>query len=131
MRVPQIIIAVGLFVLVALLLTPQRHPARYNIATEISIHGTVTDIRDFYCPISGHEGTHLMIATENRTVEVHVAPTKFLEGKKWEFFRGDQVDVSGSAIVFHGHDALIAQTISRGTETLALRDSGGKPVWVN
>jgi len=131
MRVPKVIIGVGVVVLAMLLLTPQRHPNRYNTATEITLHGTVIDVRDFYCPISSREGTHLMVATEKRTVEVHVAPRQFLDGKKWQFSRGDQVDVSGSAIIFHGHDALIAQTISRGNETLALRDSGGKPIWTD
>ncbi len=131
MRLPQIIIGVGVIVLTVLLLSPQRRPVRYDSANEVTIHGTVTDVRDFYCPISGHEGTHLIVATDKRVVEVHVAPTKFLESKKWEFVKGDEVAVTGSVIMFRGHDALIAQTISRGNETLALRDSGGKPVWVN
>lgn len=129
MRLPQIIIAAGLVVMVLLLLTPQRHPARYSSATEMTIHGTVTEARDFYCPISGHEGTHLSVSTASGIVEVHVAPVRFLAEKQWQFYRGDTVDVSGSRILFHGHDALIARTIARGNQTVALRDTRGKPFW--
>ena len=96
MRIPQIVMGVGLVVLVVLLLSPQRHPPAYNAAAEVTLHGVVENVRDFYCPVSGTEGTHLMVATENGTVEVHVAPSQFLLGKHLEFFRGDQVEVTGS-----------------------------------
>jgi len=131
MRFPQIIFGGGIVVLLVLLATPQRHPLRYNPSTEETVRGTVTDVREFYCPISGHEGTHLMLATKNGIVEVHVAPVNFLVTQRWDFSRGDQVEVSGSRILFHGHDALIARTIVRNDRTVALRDAGGKPMWLD
>jgi hypothetical protein len=130
MRIPQIVMGVGLVVLVVLLLSPQRHPPAYNAAAEVTLHGVVENVRDFYCPVSGTEGTHLMVATENGTVEVHLAPSQFLAGKHLEFFRGDQVEVTGSRLIYLGHEALIARTIVRGTQTLALRKADGKPLWV-
>ncbi len=129
MRIPQMIIGVGLVVLAVLFVTPQRHLPRYDSATEVTVRGTVTDVREFYCPISGHEGTHLAVATDNGVVEVHVAPTQFLSGRKWEFFRGDQVEVSGSLVMYHGHETLIARTVARGNQTVALRNASGKPLW--
>jgi hypothetical protein len=129
MRLPQFIIGVAIVILLVLVATPRRHPPRYLAATESTLRGTVTDVRDFYCPISGQEGTHLMVATANGSVEVHVAPSRFLAGQKWEFFRGDPVEVLGSKIVFHGHDALIARTIVRRDQIIALRDVGGRPLW--
>ena len=129
MRTPQIIFGTGLVVLVVLLLTPQRHPPRYDTAAEMTLHGVVQDVRNFYCPISGDEGTHLTVATDGGTVEVHVAPARFLNGQKWQFFRGDEVEVVGSRIIYHGHEALIARTIARGNQTVAVRKADGKPLW--
>jgi len=74
MRFPQIIFGGGIVVLLVLLATPQRHPLRYNPSTEQTVRGTVTDVREFYCPISGHEGTHLMLATKNG-----IAPAQVLK----------------------------------------------------
>jgi DNA/RNA endonuclease YhcR with UshA esterase domain len=130
MRIPQIVMGVGLVVLVVLLLSPQRHPPAYDTVAEVTLHGVVEDVRNFYCPVSGDEGTHLTLATENGMVEVHVAPSRFLLGKHWQFFRGDQVEVIGSRIIYRGHEALIARTIIRGTQTVALRKIDGKPLWV-
>jgi len=129
MRTPQIILGAGLIVLVVLLLTPQRHPPRYDATAEVTIHGVVQDVKNFYCPVSGDEGTHLTLATNNGMVEVHVAPARFLNGQRWQFFRGDEVDVLGSRIVYRGHEALIARSIARGNQTVALRKADGKPLW--
>lgn len=130
MRIPQVVMGAGLVVLVVLLLSPQRHLPRYDSGAEVTVHGVVAGVKDFYCPISGDEGTHLTLATENGTVEVHVAPSRFLVGQRWQFFRGDEVEVIGSRIIYHGHEALIARTIVRGTQTVALRRADGKPLWL-
>ncbi len=130
MRIPQIVMGVGFIVLVVLLLSPQRHPLSYNSTAEMTLHGVVKDVRTFYCPVSGDEGTHLTVATENGDVEVHVAPSRFLLGQHWQFFQGDQVEVVGSPIFYRGHRSLIARMIVRGAQTVALRKADGKPLWV-
>lgn len=130
MRIPQIVMSVGLVLLVVLLLSPQRHPLAYNSTAEVTLNGVVKDVRDFYCPISGHEGTHLTVATENGDVEIHVAPSHFLLGKHLEFSRGDRVEVIGSRLFYRGREALIARTIVRANETVALRKPDGKPLWM-
>jgi DNA/RNA endonuclease YhcR with UshA esterase domain len=130
MRIPQMVMGVGLVVLVVLLISPQRHPPAYNATAEVTVQGAVQEVKNFYCPVSGDEGTHLTIATAQGPIEVHVAPSRFLSGRQWQFFRGDQVEVTGSRILYRGHEALIARTIVRGTETVALRKADGQPLWV-
>ena len=130
MKAPQIVLGLGLAVLVVLLLTPQRHPPAYNAASEVTLQGVVEDVKNFYCPVSGDDGTHLTIATSQGRVQVHVAPSRFLGGKQWQFFRGDEVEVVGTPIVFQGNQALIARTIVRGNKEMALRRMDGKPLWV-
>jgi len=130
MKTPQIILGLGLAVLIVLLLTPQRHPPAYNAASEVTLQGVVEDVKNFYCPVSGDDGTHLTIATSQGRVQVHVAPSRFLSGKQLQFFGGDEVEVVGTPIVFQGNQALIARTIVRGNQTVALRTAQGKPLWV-
>jgi len=131
MRIPKLILIMGLVVLCMLLLSPRRHPLAYNAATEVTVHGVVQDVRTFWCPVSGEEGTHLTITSSAGEVQVHVAPARFLNGRQWTFSRGDVVDVVGARIHYLGHDALIARSITKGTETVALRTSSGQPLWTN
>ncbi len=131
MTIPKVILLGGLVVVCLLLLSPRRHPLAYNTAAEVRLHGTVQDVKTFWCPVSGEEGTHLTIATGTEDVQVHVAPARFLSGQQWSFARGDVVDVVGARIHYLGHDALIAREITRGTETVALRTSAGQPLWTN
>jgi len=130
MRTPQIVLSVGLLVLVVLLLSPQRHRPAYNTANEVTLTGVVGDITDFYCPVSGTVGTHFMLATEHGNVQVHVAPSRFVGDQKWQWAPGDKIEVVGSRLNYLGHEALIARTIVRGNEIMALRSSDGKPLWV-
>jgi len=131
MRIPQVIMGIGLVVLVVLLTAvPQRRRATYDPESEITVQGTVQDVQDFYCPISGAEGTHLLVATEKGAIQVHVAPKSFLRGNNWGFKQGDRVEVVGSKILYAGHDAVVARTVSRDNVTLSFRKPDGKPLWV-
>jgi hypothetical protein len=132
MRIPQMIMAGAVVVLVILLFTnsPMQRAPGYNASNEVSVQGVVEDVQEFYCPISGDEGTHLMLKTENGTFQVHVAPRRFLRGNNLSFSKGDQIQVVGSRIIYQGQDALIARTVVRGNQTVAFREPNGKPVWV-
>jgi DNA/RNA endonuclease YhcR with UshA esterase domain len=132
MRIPQMIMAGAVVVLVILLFSnsPMQGAPGYNASNEVSVQGVVEDVQEFYCPISGDEGTHLMLKTENGTFQVHVAPRRFLRGNNLSFSKGDQIQVVGSRIIYQGQDALIARTVVRGNQTVAFREPNGKPVWV-
>ncbi len=132
MRLPQMIMGGALIVLVILLFShnPMQRAIAYNSSNEVTVQGVVQDVQEFYCPISGDEGSHLMVKTENGTLQVHVAPKRFLHGNSMSFSKGDQIQVVGSRIIYLGHDALIARTVVRGNQTMAFRKPDGKPVWV-
>ena len=122
-------LAVVVFILLLFTNSPRRNAPTYNVATERSVEGVVEQIEDFYCPISGDEGTHLMLRTENGSIQVHVAPRRFLRGNRLSFAKGDRIEVVGSEVTYKGAPALIARQITRGTETFAFRAPTGKPVW--
>lgn len=132
MKIPQMILGCALIVFAILFFapTPMQHAPAYNASNEVTVQGAVQDVQEFYCPISGDEGTHLMLRTEDGVLQVHVAPRRFLRGNNLSFSKGDEIQVVGSRVIYEGHDALIARTVVRGSQTMAFRKPNGKPVWV-
>lgn len=127
------VLTVAAFVLVTILLFykgPKQRAPKYNAATEVKVEGMVEEVRQFWCPINGDEGTHLMLKTDSGILEVHVAPRRFLEGNGVSFSQGDQMEAVGSMVIYEGHEAMIARTITRGNETFAVRQPNGRPLWV-
>lgn len=131
MRTPQMVMGTAVVILVVLLFTSPRHRVSvYSTSNEGILQGVVQDVQEFYCPISGDEGTHILLKTEDGTLQVHIAPTRFLRDKNLSFRKGDQIQVVGSRIIYNGHEALIARTVTRGNETMAFREPNGKSMWV-
>ena len=54
----------------------QRAP-NYNAATEVKVEGVVVDVQQFWCPIDGDEGTHLMLKTDARICRCTWRPVVF------------------------------------------------------
>jgi hypothetical protein len=127
------ILAVVAFVLAVVLILgngPKQRAPKYNAATEVKVQGVVQEVREFWCPVNGDEGTHLMLKTDAGILEVHVAPRRFLQGNGVSFGKGDQIEVVGSMVIYEGHDAMIARKITRGDQTFAFRQPNGRPLWV-
>jgi hypothetical protein len=132
MRMLKILTVVAFILVVVLILgngAKQRAP-KYNAATEVKVEGVVQEVQQFWCPINGDEGTHLMLKTDNGILQVHVAPRRFLEGNGVTLNKGDQIAVVGSTVTYEGHDAMIARKITRGDQTFAFRQPDGRPLWV-
>ena len=106
----------------------QRAP-KYSAATEVEVQGAVQEVQQFWCPINGDEGTHLIVKTNTGILQVHVAPRRFLHGNGISFSKGDQITVVGSPVTYEGHDAMIARKITRGDQTFAFRNPDGTPLW--
>jgi len=96
----------------------------------VKVEGVVVDVQQFWCPINGDEGTHLMLKTDAGILQVHVAPRRFLHGNGVSFSKGDQIAVVGSTVTYEGHDAMIARKITRGDQTYAFRQPDGTPLWI-
>ena len=121
------------FVLVVILILgngPKQRASKYNAATEAEVKGVVQEVQQFWCPINGDEGTHLMLRTDTGILQVHVAPRRYLQGNDVSFSPGDQIAVVGSNVIYQGHDAMIARKITRGDQTFAFRQPDGTPLWV-
>jgi hypothetical protein len=103
---------------------------KYDAATEATFKGTITDISDRNCPISGTMGFHFVLKLEDgKTIEVHVAASRFMKEYGLALNKGDQVEVLGSKVKFGGADTILAREVSRGEEVFVFRDKTGKPAW--
>ncbi len=102
----------------------------YDVTKEVTLKGVVTDVVDRTCPMSGGMGSHLMLkVADGSSIEVHLAPTKFVKSYELVFHKGDQIEVIGSKVNFEDKDTIFARQITRGNDSFIFRDEKGKPVW--
>ncbi len=103
---------------------------KYDKATEVKLKGTVADVRDYNCPISGTMGSHLTLKLQDgSTIELHLAATKYVKSYEMVFSKGDEIEVVGSKVKFNGNETILAREITRGQDSFVFRDEKGKPVW--
>lgn len=109
---------------------PQTAVPKYNPATEVTLKGTVDDVRDRECAVSGGMGAHVILKTsDGKTIEVHLATTRFMKNYQLVFNKGDQIEVTGAKVVFEGVETIFAREVTRGNDTFSFRDRDGNPVW--
>ena len=103
---------------------------KYDKSTEAVFKGTVDDVKDRDCPVSGGMGSHLMLKlADGKMIEVHLALTKFVTQYELVFHKGDVVEVTGVRVKFEGTETIFARKIKRGEDEFLFRDNDGKPLW--
>src|SRR5579864_4191279 len=101
MKTSRIIILILTLVALVLTITPvaagqKSEPGvsvpKYDPAAEATFKGTVEEVRDRQCPMSGGMGSHLILKlSPSTTIEVHLASTKFVKTYDLVFNKGDEV----------------------------------------
>jgi len=110
--------------------SPRAVVPKYNPATEAVFKGSVEEVRNHQCPVSGGMGAHVLLKLEDgTTIEVHLATTRFVNEYELVFNKGDVLEVTGSKVQFEGVDTIFAREVKRGNDVYVFRDKGGKPVW--
>ena len=103
---------------------------KYDPAAEKVFKGVVSEVRDRECPMSRGVGSHVALTlADGSTIEVHLAPSKFVKIYDLTFAKGDQLEVTGTKVNFEGVDTIFAREVKRGSDTFVFRDKEGKPVW--
>lgn len=103
---------------------------RYDPSTEGTFKGTVESTSDHQCPVSGGLGSHVVLKLgDGKTIEVHLAATKFVKMYELAFNKGDEIEVTGSKVTFEGVETILAREVKRGNDTFVFRDKQGNPVW--
>jgi len=139
MKTSRIIILIATVVALVLIIAPaaagqKSSPGvtvpKYDPAAEATFKGTVEEVRDRQCPVSGGMGSHLILRlSPSETIEVHLASTKFVKTYDLVFSKGDAVTVIGTKVQFEGVETIFAREVTRGSETFVFRDKDGKPIW--
>ena len=126
-----LILVVGIVLASAPLLAASKAQApKYDRSTEVTLKGTVEKVSDRECPVSGGVGSHLVLKlSDDKTIEVHLATTKFVNTYELVFKTGEQIEVTGSKIMLDGVETIYAREIKRGTDTFVFRDKEGNPIW--
>lgn len=102
----------------------------YDKSAEAVFKGTVDEVKDRQCPVSGGMGSHLVLKlTDGSTIEVHLALTKFVTQYELVFKKGDVLEVTGVKVKFEDVDTIFARQIQRGSDEFLFRDNDGKPLW--
>ena len=124
-------LTVGVLVLTMVAFAAQT-PAvpKYDPTKEAKFSGIVEEVRDRACPVSGAVGSHIVLKLKDgSTIEVHLATTKFVKAYDLVFVKGDQVEVTGTKVLFEGVPTIFAREVRRGDDTFEFRDREGKPIW--
>lgn len=116
--------------LVAVGVAEKHSQVKYNRATETKVGGTIEEVKEFECPVSGTMGYHIVLKTGDGLATVHVAASRFMKDYEITFEKGQRIDVVGSKVKLEtGEDAVLAREIMRGQNTYAFRDKEGNPLW--
>jgi hypothetical protein len=103
---------------------------KYNKSSEAVFKGTVQEVRDRQCPMSGGIGSHLVMRlTDGKVIEVHLATTHFVHQYDLVFHAGETLEITGVKVNFEGVETIFARKIKRGTDEFLFRDNDGKPIW--
>jgi hypothetical protein len=103
---------------------------KYDPKTEIHIaKATVIDTKEVTLS-NGQQRFRLIVKVGNEEPqEVCLCPKAFLETMDSAFDKGDEVEITGSKVDDNGKPLILAREITKGQNTLVLRDKTGGPVW--
>ena len=100
---------------------------KYDLATEVTVKGTIEEVRDFQCPVSGGMGAHIIL--KGNDLVFHLALTKYLKDYDFKFAKGDEVEIVGSKVIMDDKPTILARVVTRGQNAYTFRDAKGNPLW--
>lgn len=110
---------------------PKKSVPKYNTAAEAVYKGTIEDMRDRQCPVSGGVGSHIILKMEDgSTIEIHLATAEFTRMVEMNIHKGDEIEVTGWKLEFEGVQTIFAREVKHGNETYVFRAKDGTPAWM-
>ncbi len=108
---------------------PGAYDRVYDPAKVETVSGKISaiDRRTAWRP--GRMGIHLTVQTATGALPVHLGPAWFIDTLEPALKVGETITVKGSRVMFDGKPAIIAASVTRGQDTIELRDTSGRPVW--
>jgi hypothetical protein len=104
-----------------------RLPLRYDRAHEVSVQGTVVEVRDLGRD-TAPRGTYLILRTEVGILRVHLGPRGRMAKARPTLTPGEAVEVVGSLVRTNDEQILLARQVRKGDTVLTFRNDRGFPV---
>lgn len=104
-----------------------RLPIRYDPAREVTVRGTVVEVRDL-TRSAAPRGTYLILRTEIRTLKVHLGPRARLGRGRLPLSAGEPVEVVGSLVRRGDAEILLAREVRKAGAVLRFRNARGFPI---
>ncbi len=102
---------------------------RYDPQTVETVAGEVMAVEKVAYGRRGSYGIHLVLKTDKGEIPIHLGPSGYVERQTVKIALHDEIEVTGSRVVYRGKPALIASEVKRGGEILRLRTAAGVPLW--
>ncbi|HTO89107.1 MAG TPA: hypothetical protein VMR54_16415 [Thermoanaerobaculia bacterium] len=129
MRTPRRLAILGAFMLTVAARALGSPGSRYDPKTEITVSGTVDEVKVYSRQGSVAGGVHLLLKTSDSVLDIHLGPSGFLKEKSFDVVKGDAIEVIGSKVKVNDKDAVIARQVKKGEKSWTLRSASGVPEW--
>lgn len=101
----------------------------FNAGAVVTVSGEVVQVDTFTPWKAMANGVRVLLKVAEELVPVHMGPQWFLDHQELRVARGDRIDVRGARVTFQGEPVIMASVVTRGNQTMRLRDESGRPVW--
>ncbi|HKJ33278.1 MAG TPA: hypothetical protein VKA34_15690 [Balneolales bacterium] len=102
----------------------------FNPDSMVTFKGTVASV-DKFTPRKGMSyGIHLKVkSSDDQIMSVHLGPAWYVNKQEPKIQVGDEIELSGSKVMYNDQYVIIASELKKGDKTLQLRDKSGIPLW--
>jgi hypothetical protein len=100
-------------------------PLKYEKSSEVKIKGVVSEVKT-----DESSTVHLTLTSDKGSLDLMVAPQKFLNEMEITFAKGDSIEVVGSQLTVDGNPVMLVREVTRKGDVMVMRDEKGKPVWL-
>jgi hypothetical protein len=103
-------------------------PANYQRSMETTVGGTITEVISEF-GADGAVGVHAIVKTRSGLVNVQIGPATYIGENNFFFLQDDLVAIVGAKVSRNGATDVWARSVTKGGQTLVLRDEDGTPKW--
>src|SRR5579871_2334386 len=99
---------------------------KYDPAAETTFQGSVEEVKTVAeGPAKGF--LRLTVKTKTASADVLLAPASFLTEYEYSVAKGDQVEITGSKVKFESEEVVLVRQVTKGDNSLTVRDDKGGP----
>ena len=102
---------------------------RYDPKTEVTVRGTVEEVKMFPSRSGWRTGQHVMLTTDAGSLDVHLGPTDYWKKHGFQLAKGDSIEVTGSKSNVDDAEVILAREVKKGETAVTLRNAQGVPAW--